>query len=83
MGSGSRLTPFLLSLPLAGLILVLAAPSADVHWEHHPSHFWLVLGTAAISTTPTMMLRYSSPLSCRALAALSLTVSFSARLQPT
>jgi class 3 adenylate cyclase len=40
-----------LSLPLAGLILVLAAPSADVHWEHHPSHFWLVLGTAAISTT--------------------------------
>ena len=40
-----------LSLPLAGLILVLAAPSADVHWEHHPSHFWLVLGTAAMSTT--------------------------------
>jgi adenylate cyclase len=40
-----------LSLPLAGLLLILAAPSADVHWEHHPSHFWLVLGTAAISTT--------------------------------
>jgi adenylate cyclase len=40
-----------LSLPLAGLILVLAAPSTDVHWEHHPSHFWLVLGTAAVSTT--------------------------------
>jgi adenylate cyclase len=51
VGPGSRLTPFLLSLPLAGLILVLAAPSADVHWEHHPSHFWLVLGTAAVSTT--------------------------------
>ena len=45
------LTPIVLSLPLAGLILVLAAPSADFHWEHHPSHFWLVLGTAAISTT--------------------------------
>jgi adenylate cyclase len=45
------LTPVALSLPLAGLILVLAAPSADVHWEHHPSHFWLVLGTAAVSTT--------------------------------
>jgi adenylate cyclase len=40
-----------LSLPLAGLLLVLAAPSADVHWEHHPSHFWLVLVTAAVSTT--------------------------------
>ena len=51
MGSGSRLVPLALSLPLAGLILVLAAPSADVRWEHHPSHFWLVLGTAAVSTT--------------------------------
>jgi class 3 adenylate cyclase len=40
-----------LALPLAGLALVLAAPGADVHWEHHPSHFWLVLGTAAVSTT--------------------------------
>jgi adenylate cyclase len=40
-----------LSLPLAGLLLLLAAPSADVHWEDHPSHFWLVLGTAAVSTT--------------------------------
>jgi adenylate cyclase len=40
-----------LSLPLAGLLLVLAAPSTDVHWEHHPSHFWLVLVTAAVSTT--------------------------------
>jgi adenylate cyclase len=40
-----------LSLPLAGLIVLLAASSADVHWEHHPSHFWLVLGTAALSTT--------------------------------
>jgi adenylate cyclase len=40
-----------LALPLAGLLLLLAAPSADVHWEHHPSHFWLVLSTAAVSTT--------------------------------
>jgi hypothetical protein len=31
--------------------VLLAAPSADVHWEHHPSHFWLVLITAAVSTT--------------------------------
>ena len=40
-----------LSLPLVGLLLLLAAPSTDVHWEDHPSHFWLVLGTAAVSTT--------------------------------
>jgi adenylate cyclase len=53
-GSGSLRSPlwgFALSLPLAGLLLLLAAPGADVHWEDHPSHFWLVLGTAAVSTT--------------------------------
>jgi len=53
-GGGSFRSPlwgFALTLPLAGLLLLLAAPSADVHWEHHPSHFWLVLGTAAVSTT--------------------------------
>ena len=38
-----------LSLPLIGLAVLLAAPSTDVHWEHRPSHFWLVLGTAAVS----------------------------------
>ena len=53
-GDGSFRSPlwgFALTLPLAGLLLMLAAPSADAHWEHHPSHFWLVLGTAAVSTT--------------------------------
>ncbi len=29
----------LLSLPLVGLALLLAVPSIDVMWEHHPSHF--------------------------------------------
>lgn len=38
-----------LGLPLIGLILLLAEPDADVHWEHHPSHFWLVLLTAAVA----------------------------------
>jgi class 3 adenylate cyclase len=38
-----------LALPVLGLILVLAAPEADVHWEHHPAHFWLVLGAALVS----------------------------------
>jgi len=39
----------LVSLPLAGLAVVLSAPSTDVHWEHHPSHFWLVLSASVAS----------------------------------
>ena len=38
-----------LVLPLLGLGLLLARPQLDVPWEHHPSHFWLVLGTALVS----------------------------------
>ena len=38
-----------LLLPLAGLALFLADPQLDVHWEHHPTHFWLVLGGAALN----------------------------------
>jgi adenylate cyclase len=40
----------LLLAPLAGLAILLAAPEADVVWEHHPSHFWLVLGAALTNT---------------------------------
>jgi adenylate cyclase len=39
----------LLALPLVGLTILLAAPDTDVHWEHHPSHFWLVLLTAGLN----------------------------------
>jgi adenylate cyclase len=39
----------LLALPLVALAILLAAPDADVHWEHHPSHFWLVLLTAGLN----------------------------------
>ena len=39
----------LLALPLVGLAILLAAPETDVHWQHHPSHFWLVLLTAALN----------------------------------
>jgi adenylate cyclase len=39
----------LVAIPLAGLVLLLAAPGADFVWEHHPSHFWLVLASAATS----------------------------------
>jgi adenylate cyclase len=38
-----------LALPVLGLVLLLAAPDADVQWEHHPSHFWLVLAAALTS----------------------------------
>jgi class 3 adenylate cyclase len=37
------------TLPLAGLALLLARPEMDLEWEHHPSHFWLVLSTALVS----------------------------------
>ena len=38
-----------LLLPLLGLGLLVARPELDIVWEHHPSHFWLVLGTSAVS----------------------------------
>jgi adenylate cyclase len=41
---------FALVLPLVGLALLLAVPSFDVRWEHHPSHFWLVLSVAFVDT---------------------------------
>jgi class 3 adenylate cyclase len=40
---------FHMALPMAGLFLLLAVPQADVLIEHHPSHFWLVFLTAALS----------------------------------
>lgn len=38
-----------LAIPMLGLALLLRVPSLDVHWEHHPSHFWLVLGVALLN----------------------------------
>jgi len=38
-----------LAAPALGLALLLSRPSLDVHWEHHPAHFWLVLITALLS----------------------------------
>jgi len=35
--------------PVCGLALLLGVPSFDVHWEHHPSHFGLVLGVAVLN----------------------------------
>jgi adenylate cyclase len=36
-------------VPLVGLILLLAVPSLDVHWENHPAHFWLVLAVGVLA----------------------------------
>ncbi len=38
-----------LALPAAGLGLLSADQDLDVHWEHHPAHFWIVLGAAAVN----------------------------------
>ncbi|WUJ69209.1 adenylate/guanylate cyclase domain-containing protein [Kribbella soli] len=43
------LTSLVLLIPLAGLVLLLRQPHLDLHWEHHPTHFWLVLLTASLS----------------------------------
>ncbi|MGH3569972.1 MAG: hypothetical protein ACRDRH_28965 [Pseudonocardia sp.] len=40
---------FHLSLPLVGLGLLVAVPSADVVLEHHPTHFWLVFAVAGLN----------------------------------
>ena len=40
---------FHLSLPVLGLWLLGAQQQTDVRWEHHPSHFWLVAGVAAVN----------------------------------
>ncbi|MFO7548837.1 MAG: adenylate/guanylate cyclase domain-containing protein [Acidimicrobiia bacterium] len=38
-----------MALPLAALWLLIARPQLDVSWQHHPSHFWLVIGVAAVN----------------------------------
>ncbi|HET7027936.1 MAG TPA: adenylate/guanylate cyclase domain-containing protein [Candidatus Limnocylindrales bacterium] len=39
----------LLALPVVGLAVVLLQPELDLEWQHHPSHFWIVLVTAAVN----------------------------------
>jgi class 3 adenylate cyclase len=39
----------LLAAPLLGLGILLFWPETDGRWEHHPSHFWLVLVTGLIN----------------------------------
>jgi adenylate cyclase len=40
---------FHLGLPLVGLWLLLANPSADLVWEDHTAHFWLILVVAEVN----------------------------------
>jgi class 3 adenylate cyclase len=41
----------IVALPLLGLWLLLWQPELDVRWQHHPAHFWLVLGSALVTGT--------------------------------
>jgi adenylate cyclase len=65
------------ALPVVGLVLLLAAPDADVQWEHHPSHFWLVLAAGltsaglAFSTSAVALRRSDARLYLVSLAFLS------------
>ena len=51
--TGDRRTAFpwlaAASLPIVLLIVLQIRPALDARWENEPSHFWLVLGAAAIS----------------------------------
>ncbi|MDP8943264.1 MAG: adenylate/guanylate cyclase domain-containing protein [Actinomycetota bacterium] len=38
-----------LALPLAAFVLLAVQPELNVEWEHHPAHFWLVLGVSGVS----------------------------------
>jgi adenylate cyclase len=38
-----------LAVPLAALGLLAVEPGLDRRWEHHPSHFWLVLTVAGVN----------------------------------
>jgi len=37
------------ALPMLGLWLLVEQPEADLRWENHEAHFWLVSGVAAIN----------------------------------
>src|SRR5919112_1499660 len=39
----------LVALPLLGLGLLLWQPVLDARWEHHPAHFWIVLGSGLLA----------------------------------
>jgi class 3 adenylate cyclase len=38
-----------LATPVIGLAVLLTNPSIDGHWQHQPSHFWIVMGAAVLA----------------------------------
>jgi hypothetical protein len=40
---------FALAAPFGGFLLLMRRPSLDVHWDHQPAHFWIVLSSAVLS----------------------------------
>ncbi|NUP25509.1 MAG: adenylate/guanylate cyclase domain-containing protein, partial [Nocardia sp.] len=44
------------ALPAFGLWLLVSRPHLDMDYEHHGTHFWLVLTTAAVATALGVML---------------------------
>jgi len=46
---GAAVAAAVILLPAVGFVLLLAAPGLDVHWQHQPSHFWLVVAAAALT----------------------------------
>ena len=50
-----------LVLPIIGLGVLIQFPQLDLEWRHQPSHFWLVLGAAAINT----VLAYATGIAAR------------------
>jgi adenylate cyclase len=48
-GTRIALSAVILAVPLLGLFLLLLQPELDLRWEHHPTHFWLVLITALVA----------------------------------
>ena len=46
-----------MALPVLGLWLLLARPALDITWQHHPSHFWLVLSVAAVNVAVALRMQ--------------------------
>lgn len=42
-------TGLVLLVPLIGFVVLMQQPELDITWEHHPSHFWLVLTSGGLS----------------------------------
>jgi adenylate cyclase len=49
IGRGLAVWVVALALPLGALALLLREREMDLRWEHHPSHFWLVLSVAMVN----------------------------------